>query len=58
LSFFPPPQQHGKAALGGKAVAAMLALGDAVDALRDGTLGGLGIAARNAVGSFPGMPPI
>ena len=33
-------------------------MGDAVEALRDGTLTGLGIAARDRADAFPKMPPL
>jgi tripartite-type tricarboxylate transporter receptor subunit TctC len=58
LVVFPSAAAAREAALAGNVEAAMLALGDAIDALRDGTLGGLGIAARDRSDSFPQMPPL
>src|SRR5581483_2354074 len=55
---FPSAAAAREAALGGNVEAAMLALGDAIDALREGTLDGLGIAARDRAESFPQMPPL
>ena len=55
---FPSAAAAREAALAGNVEAAMLALGDAIDALRDGSLGGLGIAARDRSDSFPQMPPL
>ncbi len=55
---FPSAAAAREAALAGNVDAAMLALGDAIDALREGTLVGLGVAARERSGSFPQMPPL
>src|SRR5581483_4435713 len=55
---FPSAGAAREAALGGNVEAAMLALGDAIDALRDGSLSGLGIAARDRAEAFPQMPPL
>ena len=55
---FPSSAATREAALGGNVGAAMLALGDAIDALRDGSLNGLGIATRDRAEAFPEMPPL
>ena len=58
LVAFPSAAAAREAALAGNVEAAMLALGDAIDALRDGSLSGLGIAARERAEPFPQMPPL
>jgi tripartite-type tricarboxylate transporter receptor subunit TctC len=55
---FPSAAAAREAALAGNVDAAMLALGDAIEALRDGNLVGLGVAARDRSDSFPTMPPL
>ena len=55
---FPSAAAARRAALAGDAAAAVLALGDAIEALRDGRLIGLGIAARDRAEAFPDMPPL
>jgi len=55
---FPSVAAARQAALAGDVAAAALALGDAIEALRDGTLAGLGIAARDRAEAFPQMPPL
>ncbi len=55
---FPSAAAARQAALDGDVAAATLALGDAIDALRDGTLTGLGIAAHDRADAFPTMPPL
>jgi tripartite-type tricarboxylate transporter receptor subunit TctC len=52
---FPSAAAARQAALAGDAAAAMLALGDAIEALRGGTLIGLGVAARDRAEAFPQM---
>jgi tripartite-type tricarboxylate transporter receptor subunit TctC len=55
---FPSAGAAREAALLGNVEAAMLALGEAIEALRDGSLSGLGIAARDRAEAFPQMPPL
>jgi tripartite-type tricarboxylate transporter receptor subunit TctC len=52
---FPSAAAARQAALAGDVAAAMLALGDAIEGLRGGTLTGLGIAARDRAEAFPQM---
>jgi tripartite-type tricarboxylate transporter receptor subunit TctC len=53
---FPSPAAARQAVVGGNVSAAALALSDAVDALRDGTLVGLGITANKRAGFLPDLP--
>jgi tripartite-type tricarboxylate transporter receptor subunit TctC len=55
---FPNAVAARQAALAGDVAAAALALGDVIEALRDGTLIGLGIAAHDRAEAFPQMPPL
>ncbi|MCW3474101.1 tripartite tricarboxylate transporter substrate-binding protein [Rhodovastum sp. RN2-1] len=55
---FPSAAAARQAALSRHAAAAALGLGDAVDCLRNGTLTGLGIAARNRPRAFPDIAPL
>jgi tripartite-type tricarboxylate transporter receptor subunit TctC len=55
---FPSAAAARQAALAGHVAAAALALGDAIESLREGTLTGLGIAARDRADAFPQMPPL
>ncbi len=53
---FPSAAAARQAALARHVAAAVLGLSDAIEALRAGTLTGLGIAARTRADSFPDMP--
>lgn len=55
---FPSAAAAREAALSGNAAAASLELGDAIEALRDGTLSGLGLAAHARTAAFPDIPPL
>ncbi|MBV9783670.1 MAG: hypothetical protein JO264_07595 [Acidisphaera sp.] len=55
---FPSAAAAREAVLAGNVAAAALALGDAIAALRDGRLAGLGITANHRVDAFPDMPPL
>jgi tripartite-type tricarboxylate transporter receptor subunit TctC len=55
---FPSSAAAREAVLGGNVEAAVLALADVIGALRDGTLAGLGIAARDRTELFPQMPAL
>jgi tripartite-type tricarboxylate transporter receptor subunit TctC len=55
---FPSAAAARQAAQEGHAAAALLALGDAIEALREGTLSGLGIAARRPARSMPEIAPL
>ena len=53
---FPSAAAARQAALSHHVAAAVLGLGDAIEALRAGTLTGLGIAAKTRADAFPDMP--
>lgn len=53
---FPSATAARQAALSHHVAAAVLALGDAIEALRAGTLTGLGMAAKSRADAFPDMP--
>ncbi len=53
---FPSPAAARQAVIGGNVSAAALALSDVIDALRDDTLVGLGIAAHSRAGILPDLP--
>jgi tripartite-type tricarboxylate transporter receptor subunit TctC len=53
---FPSAAAARQAVLAGNVSAAALGLSDVIDALRDGKLHGVGLAARNRFGMLPDMP--
>jgi tripartite-type tricarboxylate transporter receptor subunit TctC len=53
---FPSPAAARQAVIGGNVSAAALALSDVIEALRDDTLVGLGIAAHSRAGILPDLP--
>ena len=55
---FPSAAAARGAAQGGHVAAAALAMGDALEGLRDGSLRGLGIAARRASRAMPSVAPL
>lgn len=55
---FPSAEAAREAAVAGNVAAAALSLSNAIGALREGRLVGLGIAAKNRADIFPDMPPL
>ena len=55
---FPSPAAARQAAQSGHVAAAALAMGDAIEALRDASLTGLGVAAKKPSRSFPSIAPV